>query len=488
MGECFALELGSSLTFDLAHPLAAISDAIATPSRQVWNDNDRHLTRWRLDIKFASEQRRISVQFGTLGERWALHAVIEAYGMAVAGVVVDSLRLPALVARILHLSDGWQRDGRQVAYAPYPVKGTRGKNSLIGLLSREGRSCPVVVVSDLDGAPIIAGLPDLLAEEFVGCATVIHIDEEGSTAFVNDIGRWAACYQGAVRLYQPGWQRTDPSHEHPYWVSKKINGYAGDASAKAARLIGELSTWLFEHAVSTMIEPPAFAEIRQSETRRIREELRAAGDNIQVANLYALENDELKLELEEARARLTEVEDERDFWQQHFEATQRYSGNSDEPDDSEREVTSIREIPRTVTAAIARGRQLYGDELVFGDEVEFYAQRLNPRAGPPMTVLYHLKILAELSHLRRTQGGRLGDGEIPWLTKRLVDVAPEKKDAMRQAPFAAARTWKVEGEARTFSMHTRPNGHTKSDLCVRIYYAYEPARERVVVGYIGPHP
>ena len=129
----------------------------------------------------------------------------------------------------------------------------------------------------------------------------------------------------------------------------------------------------------------------------------------------------------------------------------------------------------------------YPDDLVFGDDVNIGIRRLVPDAGPPTKILHYLSQLAELARAKRD--GALGTRTVKWLESRGV-VGSIESDTVRRSPKdRAARTWDDGNSGkRAFDLHLKPSDATSPDRCVRIYCEYDQASQKVIVGWVGPHP
>lgn len=76
-----------------------------------------------------------------------------------------------------------------------------------------------------------------------------------------------------------------------------------------------------------------------------------------------------------------------------------------------------------------------------------------------------------------------------WLLARGVVVSPEDETTRNSATEMARRRWDDgRGAKRQFELHLKPADAVAPDRCVRIYFDYDDALRKTVVGWVGRHP
>lgn len=138
--------------------------------------------------------------------------------------------------------------------------------------------------------------------------------------------------------------------------------------------------------------------------------------------------------------------------------------------------------PETVEDAVRYARERWPNQLVFGNDVTKGVGQLQPKAGPPAKILHHLAGLAAYCDMqlgRDAEGLRIG----VWLSSVNINASGHRKDSLEHAYHDP-----LQGERISFEHHTKPKEATASKSCPRIYYRYDPSRNMVSVGWIGPHP
>jgi len=125
--------------------------------------------------------------------------------ISVIAPVATDPRCPALIRSLLELYTDWTFGGNAIGPATAEaIAGSEDAEILLSRLVSESRIRPIVVVSQNEGEFVWPTLPDELAYDLAGLATVVSIDDEASWALTEHLGKKNSCYLGAVRLYWPG--------------------------------------------------------------------------------------------------------------------------------------------------------------------------------------------------------------------------------------------------------------------------------------------
>jgi hypothetical protein len=163
---------------------------------------------------------------------------------------------PGLVPALL---DGLEvtLDGRRLPTTPTTIA-RAGVADLVALLERPDRVLPVVVVSPVPETrrPLID--VSRTANVLAGLAHVMVIDDPQTTyALTNTVGKHHSVFEGAVRMYWPGWERAGDPFAHPLWLAGALR-----ADGLHSRLPNELLRIVAAVAAMRVPEPspPAAAE------------------------------------------------------------------------------------------------------------------------------------------------------------------------------------------------------------------------------------
>ena len=349
------------------------------------------------------------------------------------------------------------------------------------LIHHPERNLPIIAVSHFDGAPITPSLPGDMARDLSGLAVVVELNEFASWAITDELGKEWSCYNGAVRLFWPYRGKRISAFAHPIWLRERLIEKTGSAINAAEQIRDQLRRQLLELSTYTFDEQKEFLQLRADAQRHKFDELRgeaARGGDAQKFTEQLFEeyskSEDRRRELEEENFRLrAQVQGLLD------EFSRVSSGVSDDvPPEAAIAIQSVAQ-------AVHQARKDFGDELVFGLDVDENVALLNEEAGPPDKVYDYLKTLAELS---RAKKAGLGKDILSWLRERGVKASGESETILNNATEMRKRRWHDGTARREFDMHLKPADGTSPDRCVRIYFDWSEVSNSIVVGYVGRHP
>jgi hypothetical protein len=130
-------------------------------------------------------------------------------------------------------------------------------DKLMSLLTNRHRTVPLVVL-----APYAAGKPNIvkanqLAESLAAVATVIDMRDTDATRGLSEIlGQPLSCFDGAARIYWPGFQVTDDRSEHPLFYADYNRAIPSIATRRIEKAIFDVAAFRF-------VSNPKFAELEQ---------------------------------------------------------------------------------------------------------------------------------------------------------------------------------------------------------------------------------
>lgn len=122
--------------------------------------------------------------------------------------------VPAVVASIAK-DVGLQDAGAALRNNAVRINGPKDAAWLSDLLLNAHRSQPVILISgDVDASA------DRLAARLAGVAHVVSVDRAASNQLILQFGRDRAVFGSAVRLYRPGFNADSNPYQHPIWALK----------------------------------------------------------------------------------------------------------------------------------------------------------------------------------------------------------------------------------------------------------------------------
>ena len=250
----------------------------------------------------------------------------------------------------------------------------------------------------------------------------------------------------------------------------------------AERIRRDLRRRILGQSPFAVSDPPLFAALR----RAAREEELAA------LRAKATEDADYKALAEEyfnAAARSNEIIAERDTQIQELQAkvTGLQYALQAKRDEHEELEPDTEVPPATVEESVLVAMDELTEELVFGGALTDGIASLAQDAGPPDKVLSYLRLLGDFTRARRS--GNLGTTAIKWLQDRGAIASAESETIRNSSTEQTARTWDFGvGTRRAFNLHLKPSDATAPDRCVRVYFEYDEARRRTVIGWVGRHP
>ncbi|OQX69584.1 MAG: hypothetical protein B6A08_04500 [Sorangiineae bacterium NIC37A_2] len=185
-----------------------------------------------------------------------------------------------------------------------------GESLALEILTPE-RTVPFVVVSRVNGNPVLRGLDEKLARDLAGVANVYAVDEDASWALTDRLGKPFSCYDGAVRIYWPRLSSRDEPYRHPLWMATRLHGLEGDERLALERIRRQLRRTIMSASAASVVRPKEIDDIRGANARReltelqakaaILEETKAKATSLEefraIADSYAADNDQLRRDL-----------------------------------------------------------------------------------------------------------------------------------------------------------------------------------------------
>ena len=396
-------------------------------------------------------------------------------------------RCPHVVREIVRIG-GWTSGSSLASGNKLSCIGREQGEQLISDIWNPGRGLPVVVVSQLEGSGIKANLSQELAYDLAGLAMVVEIDDETSWLLSETKGRDWSCYGGAVRLYWPFKGTPDDPYRHPLWTRTKLHWGGVDSFIAAKRVQSRLHRWVFSQS-TFQPQPSVIVRIREQYLTEQQSLARDADDYLELASLIEVENRNLKQTNEDYEEQVRGLQDLiEDLRARNRELTisRLYEDGTAEGASAEPEDNLWMNEDEVVDDAVDYAMDLC-QNLMFGSDVELGVYGLAPQAGPPRKILRYLQVLETMT--QKLNEDTLGMPIRHWLTEQGISVSGESETTGGSAVQMSKRTWDDGfGNKRTFEYHLKPNEGTSPDRCVRIYFEYDKASQKTIVGWIGRHP
>jgi hypothetical protein len=360
------------------------------------------------------------------------------------------IRSPRFGREIIDLGFEWRigDEGERVFSKCFDVE--QGDiTDLEALITAPQRRLPVIVVSELQGETIAGNLHERISADTCGLAHTCRLSREASWELTEKLGKEWSCYNGAVRLFWPFRVNRDDFRAHPLWTYDYLMRRADNEIVARDRFRHELTERLIE-ASTFVADDPAFTQFENEKVRRVNDANRAtaneSGDFKALADLYAAENDDLRVALD---AKIQQI----DTLQQNVEALTIALRSG--------QAAAAREIadeapPLSVADAVQVARTTLAGRVTFSDEIDDQIMTLNPTAGPPDKVLRYLQTLGQLSQAL-TGGSALGRSIPIWLRDKGVECSGDSETVKANKEAKRRRTFAIDGVELYCEYHAKPS-------------------------------
>lgn len=409
-----------------------------------------------------------------------LRAAGDAY---LLGPLQLDVRCPQIVRDLLNSGHEWYVANTPVSSKSVTFHGDSDGQTLVEVIWHPTRNLPIVALSRHEGSLLTANFADKLASDLSGLALVVDIDELAAWAISRIKGKEWSCYYGAIRLYWPMRANLSSPYAHPLWTRSRLLAGVTDPKDASYRFRKQLRKQIVGLSAFSVSEPSFFSRVRNEARKMELNSLiaRATEQNDwqELAEKFAKENDDLRLQLETKDEQLRDRESQ----VTNLEIALRWRAT----DSQEQDVQPESEIPpATVAEAVQRAREIYKDRLVFGSDVNTGIQGLAQDAGPPEKILKYLSELSQMAEAHKT--GPLGKTIVQWLRERGVIASVESETIRNSASENKKRTWNDGTADKVFDFHLKPNDAVSPDRCVRIYFVHDEDAACVRIGWVGRHP
>lgn len=276
-------------------------------------DGDRSWKLYRLEERSDDGRHFIANLSVTVGsDHVAVYITLEV-GSTVSQIspVEADPKCPRIVRTLLGMPGDWYH-GNYTLRRRRSIQGFDNGEGLAAEILNPGRTVPIVVISSSSDGLALPRLDENLDDDLAGLANVFTIDADAAWALTDDFGRLRSCYNGAVRVYWPRFQRADDPYRHPLWTAQHLGTFDDDIGQARERFRRQLRTILMRAAAVSVVRPREIDDIRSAESRRglqaMKERAKSLEDFEKLAESYAADNDTLLREKSELESHRSELE------------------------------------------------------------------------------------------------------------------------------------------------------------------------------------
>lgn len=362
-----------------------------------------------------------------------------------------------------------------VKATPYALDSSNVGQFLELLLSPE-RRLPLVFISPYANGDANELDPSLMAQHLAGVGIVVDVRDPEATWDISEaVGRTLSCFDGAARIYWPGFSTAHDPRSHRLYLGARIDALGPQT------VLRSIERSVFGVAAFRFAADPRIGDIiREAEqAERIqRVEAQKASKGEDWEN-YAIELD-AKLSAADQTIASLQAENENLKANQQVYFSARTFGEAEEDVASE-EIAP----PNSVEDALEQARSCANLELL---ESAFEAAKKSPFQRP-LEVLAALRDLDEIASDWAKQRKAKGNGGD--LLQHLKNRGWGKRSSMHVSDTTKARhrhhyEFEYGGKSQLFEPHiTLGSGDPNS--CASIHFQLDQAREKIVVAHVGRH-
>ena len=422
-------------------------------------------------LKWANE-----VRIGQFGDRCGVEHLISIesveYSLAPAKLLFGS---PRAVRDICTMTSAYIGQ-MQVRAEPYALE-QDGLNDLLVLLTSDLRRLPVVLLSPYARGELNQIDPMKLARNLAGVAVVVCVeDPELTWDFADEVGRQLSCFNGAARIYWPGFSRVSDAHSHRLFFGAWIEQVGPVIAART------IERTIFAVAAFRYVPDSRIADLirrtEAAERQKLLVEKKETGDDFwadyerDLAQLNEAEKELEELKAENANLRAN----------QQVLFTTGPGGPDELEQPEEAEELSFLSVTEAVQAATKRL-----------NNVEFLDTAISAAEASPFQRPYDIfRALTDLDEIveawsnSRKENGSGGD-----LLQHLRDRGWGKRTSMHisnttRGKFGSHYEFEYQGKNQLFEPHITI-GAGDPNSCASIHFIFDQVRFKMIVAHVGKH-
>jgi hypothetical protein len=391
------------------------------------------------------------------------------------------LQRPRLIATLLRDFVCTHGDER-LSTEPHSVSAQGIPEFVQARLMRRSRRLPIVVVSRTPVSKRCLVDPEELADGLAGMAAVYVLDDQwAGFALTDQVGKTSSCYNGAVRLYWPGF---DPAGSYsPVYTPDKVSELGGRLTESIFRQLAGISAFRFVPGPVAVDALTFLGEQKTKELESIKRAAQERGDYEQFVQMSEEENTQLKqkvvqLEAENAdlRAGLEISQDNlRAMWRMQESEEVRTAGPV-----SQEEVE-----PESVEEAVKIAQSDLAETLIFLESAITSAKD-SPFKHPKRVFQALLAMDEVCKEWRRSRRERVAIGLLEQRFSAKGFTYRPKESMTSRGKWANEYEAVYQGRRVSIEQHLAL-GKGGPDTCLRIHFCTDDAEEKYVIAHVGRH-
>lgn len=464
-------ELGPGSTGETIHISASQKQAWGIKLRSI-DDSNRHLV-WSSEVTLLrSEEGKIFFNCSLLIHRDGRHIA----------PVRRRANTPVIVKTVLEKFGG--RATFPLLLTPIPLRNS-GKEITVFLKALESplRTHPIIMIAPLASENRYTTDPHLLAKHLGGMAHVVMAEDSETTRHLDHVlPRHLNCFDGAIRIYWPGFRRSSQPEYHPLYLGYQIEQW----NRESPRLIGS-------HLHSTLAETAAYSVHEQFLTwpaleRLARQEAiaqaKASGGADELLELFEIENRELEALNNELNHSLEEAQTEA-ARQRHL-VSQLQQALSDRKTGQASGLEAALPV-ESVEDAIKRATSEFPGELAFA--FNSVSTNQNCPFAHPDELLQAFRWLAT-TYFHAKSGSKPNSDLEADFSNHLPGWSyrpHQNKNTMSNPKWRSFYICFHDGRELEIPAHFKCGTSSDPRDTIRIAFAWDKQTAKVVIGFIGQH-
>jgi hypothetical protein len=325
--------------------------------------------------------------------------------------------------------------------------------------------------------------PDRLGRRLVGLAVVYSLSERGASYRLTDLmPPKLSCYNGAVRVYWPGFSRDDPPTRHPLYHPDIISKILLQGSSLEDRLFERLA----RVSAFRYVDGPITAMVLQASKNRLRERQAKQLEQMRVG--LGEEYGAKITELQEAAAQREEyvrsLENEVSTLNERLSDWRLYQA-PDQPGVGAPETPPGEDEIQSVAEAVAKAKSKFSDSLdIWPSALESASRSESERYESVYQALEILHRIASEYFSGSNGGGGVGRFEDAFSPYRIKYSARESQTTGTK--YAQQRTFSNGERSIQMERHLTIGGGDRQNT-VQIFFEIDAAGRRFIIGYCGIH-
>lgn len=386
--------------------------------------------------------------------------------------------------------------GREIINKPIYYSAGDVDSLLIEDLQTPNRVLPIVVLTPYGRDDVFPIRPEVVAKTLAGIAEVHILKSKFAGYKMRDsLTKPYSCFNGASRIYYPGFQPGCNPFDHPLYLHKnaKGKGYSGNQMEKMLfeTLSSKSAIHIVEGGITKRVKKAIDDKI-QSDRYRLVEELKAGktdNDRLNQQLIDAITKmDQLQKDLELANQIVESQHQQLEETDKRFHEYTRLMAEQYSSKEAHEELYDEEDIPEinNVQDAIELAKEKFGNDMIILRSAEKSCTDSNYRK--PEEVFQTLEAIhdvVERDTEAKSVGESIGDWSEIFKKDYGVKYTPHESE-ITMGKFGDERTFAHKGKKIQMTKHITLGGGSR-EHCVQIFFEIDEETGKPIIGYCGKH-